>query len=497
MATLDVSHPQYAAIKDDLDQMRDCYAGSRAVKDHGTDYLPATRSMLIDGGPNLDREPGKSAYQAYKTRAIFPDLVGNAARTLSGLAFKDPSFYELPAGMEDILRSATLEGESLATLHRRIIEQVLLYGRFGVAMDVPDGEGLPYFVSYGARSVINWDANQVARGRVNPLNFVVTAEEVFRRGSNSDYDWEIENLYRSFELRDGVYTTWSEEAERATEPFTPSYRGRTLDFVPFTIIGAQDLMAEPGPIPLLAVSESALAIYRGEADLRQTLHLTAQDTLVLVGVGDGTEDDDDQPVRVGAGAVIKLPPDGSASFIGVTGEGLTEQRLVLSDDYKMAASEGARLLENTAAQTESGEALKVRIAAKTTTLATVALTASAGLEQALRGMALWMGLNPDEVKVTPNLDFAEDSLAAQDVLNLVQAKQIGLPLSAESIHANLQAKDYTELTFDEEMAKIKEEKANGITELLTPALAAGVATPGNEEPPDDDQDSEEPTPTEE
>ena len=469
MALLDQTHPRYDGVKPDYDQMRDTYAGSRAVKERANLYLPPTRSMAMDGALR-DVDPGKTAYNAYRTRAVFPDLVGSAARTLTGLAFKDPSVYELPDSMLELLDSATLEGESLETLHRRIVEQTLLYGRFGLALDVPDGEGLPYFVSYGARSVINWDDSLPARGRNNPYQFIVTVEETYRRGTGADYEWTPLNRYRSFEIRDGVYQTWTEEDGNETTPFAPTYRGRQLDFVPFTIIGAQDLVATPGSIPLLGISNSALSIYCGEADLRQTLHNVGQDTLVLIGVGEDTESDDDQqPVRVGSTAVIKLPPDGDAKYIGVTGGGLTEQRLVLGDDYKLAASEGSRLLENTAAQAESGEALKVRVAAKTTTLTTVALTAAAGLQMGLRQMAVWIGANPEEVVVKANLDFTEDTLNAQDALNLQQAKSLGLPISARTIHTKLRDKDYTDLTFEEEVAEMKLESEQGIADLLLSA----------------------------
>lgn len=492
MGLLDKTHPQYDGMKPDYDQMRDTYAGSRAVKDKEDIYLAPTRSMVIDGALR-DVDPGKTAYQSYIDRAIFPDLVANAARTLTGLAFKDPSIYELPRAMEELFQSATLEGENLETLHRRIIEQVLLYGRFGLAIDVPDGEGLPYFVSYGARSVINWDDTLPARGRLNPYYFVVTAEETFRRGVNADYEWTAINRYRAFELIDGVYHTWTEEdMQPPTEAFAPQYRGRTIDFVPFTIIGSQDLVATPGPIPLLGISDSALAIYRGEADLRQTLHNVGQDTLVLIGVGDDTESDDDQnPVRVGSTAVIKLGADGDAKYIGVSGDGLTEQRLVLQNDYKLAASEGSRLLENTAAQAESGEALKVRVAAKTTTLTSVAISAAAGLTQALRQMAVWVGANPDEVNIVPNLDFAEDSFTAQQALNLMQAKSAGLPLSARTIHTKLRDQDYTDLTFDDEIAQLQIENEQGITDLLFPAPP--IVEEIDEEPdeePDEEVDEE-------
>jgi hypothetical protein len=470
MGLLDKTHPQYDGMKPDYDQMRDTYAGSRSVKSKEDIYLAPTRSMVLDGALR-GIDPGKTAYQSYLDRAIFPDLVANAARTLTGLASKDPSNYELPSAMQELFVSATLEGENLETLHRRIIEQVLLYGRFGLAIDVPDGEGLPYFVSYGARSIINWDDTLPARGRLNPYSFVVTAEETFRRGVNADYEWTAINRYRSFELLDGVYQTFTEEDMRpATEPFSPQYRGRSIDFVPFTVIGSQDLVATPGPIPLLGISDSALAIYRGEADLRQTLHNVGQDTLVLIGVGDDTESDDEQqPVRVGSTAVIKLGADGDAKYIGVSGEGLTEQRLILQNDYKLAASEGSRLLENTAAQAESGEALKVRVAAKTTTLTSVAITAAAGLTQALRQMAVWIGANPDEVRVVPNLDFAEDSFNAQQALNLMQAKREGLPLSALTIHTKLRGQDYTDMTFEDEMAQMQLEKEQGVLDLLLPA----------------------------
>ena len=465
---LDQTHPAYDAMIEDYDTMRDCYAGERTVKNRTTRYLPATRSMILDGALS-SREPGYSMYVSYVQRAVFPDLVANAARTLTGLAFKDPSVYTLPDSMVELLDSATLEGDSLQTLHRRIVEQILLYGRFGLALDVPDGEGLPYFVSYGARSIINWDDSLPARGRVNPLQFVTTVDETYARGTEGSYEWTPINRYRAFELVNGVYQTWTEEENDPGTPVTPEYRGRTLDFVPFTFIGAQDLVATPGPIPLLGIANSALAIYRGDADLRQTLHNVGQDTLVLIGVGDDTEEEDDQqPVRVGATAVIKLGPDGDAKYIGVNGEGLTEQRLVLQDDYKLASSEGSRLLENTAAQAESGEALKVRVAAKTTTLTAVALTAAAGLQHALRQVALWVGADPQQVKVEANLDFAEDSFSAQEALNLQQAKREGLPISYRSLHSKLRDQDYTDLSFDEEIELIKSEKENGIEDLFAP-----------------------------
>lgn len=480
------TRPEYDAMADDWRQMRDTYAGQRAVKDARTLYLRPTRSMVLDGALEL-QEPGNTAYSNYLSRAVFPDLVKVAAHTMVGLIMKDPAEYVLPARMQALLESCTKEGESLEDLHRKILLNQLVYGRIGLAVDVSPANELPYFVPYLAEYLTNWDTFDTP-GKVNNLSLVVTHENVRVRGvegAEAQYDWTMRDQYRALALNDsGIYTTFTETEGIEDELIVPTFRGRTLDFIPFTFIGAQDLVVEPGPIPLIGISNAALSIYCGEADFRQTLHMTGQDTLVLIGVATGGEEDDDQtPTRVGANAVIELPPDGDAKYIGITGAGLTEQRQALDDDYRRANAEGSRLLENTAAQAESGEALKVRVAAKTTTLNTVAVVGAAGLQASLRQMALWMGVDPAEVRIEPNTDFVEDTLSPQEVAFLMESKENGLPLSYESIHNYLRDNDYTKLTYEEELAKITQENAD--TQIIKGgrAIKADEATPtpgGNE-----------------
>ncbi len=451
------THPDYDKVVEDYIQMADVYAGSRVVKEKGVKYLRATSSMVIDGALKA-QEPGYSAYLAYKDRAVFPNVVQQAASTMAGILSKDLWTIELPSEMEPLLDNATRQGETLHQLLRRIHEAQLVYGRMGILLDTAPDRDLPFFVTYDARSIINWDDSRDYGRGMDSLNFVVTEEVKQVNQGIGSFAWVDQEVHRALFLDEaGQYSTQTEEDQIASEIVTPTFRGKALDFVPFTFINASDLEATPGVIPLLSSSEAALTIYQSEADFRQTLHQLGQETLVITGIAPGSELDDDQPTRIGAGAIIELPEGSDAKFIGLSGVGLTEQRMALEDDYKRAMSEGSRLLENTSSQAESGEALKVRVAAKTTTLRSIARTSALGLETALKQMARWVGADADAVRVIPVTDFTEDRLPPQEIMNLMEAKAAGLPMSYSSIHEYLVKHDVAEKRFDDEIAEIAAE----------------------------------------
>ena len=80
--------------------------------------------------------------------------------------------------------------------------------------------------------------------------------------------------------------------------------------------------------------------------------------------------------------------------------------------------------------------------------------------QILRIAAGWCGANPEEVIFRVNRDFNEGGVAASDVLDLWNAKNAGLPLSARSIHEWLRRNDFTDASYDEENERITREKTN-------------------------------------
>lgn len=490
---LDAVHPKYAEHLDDWITLRDLSKGEKAVKDKGVVYLPPTPGMVLDGMKSVD-DVGWQVYQNYKARAVFPDLIDDAVKTYIGMLHFKPATIKVPAAMEPMLDSLTLEGESAQDLLRRINTEQLTTGRLGLLVDLPvaappgttnaisntQNPGpptLPYIALYVAEAVRNWDEGELEEG-FRELNLVILDESGSERGGEDNFEWVEVTKYRVLQLgalatneKRGVYLNgvFSDKAGAtpmfdATMMKEPVYKGKTLNEIPFVFVNSNDNLVEPDKSPLLGLARQALTIYQGEADYRQTLFMQGQDTLVVVGgarsdaTGTGGTTGDADAIRTGAGSRIDVDVGGDAKYIGVSATGLPEQRTALENDRKRAETRAGQLMPGKSA-VESGEALKTRLVAQTATLNSIALSGAKGLENSLKTIAIWTGQNPDDVEVTPNMEFGDLQLNAADLGALMAARLTGLPLSKESIHALLVQKRLTSMSFDDEMAKVDEEDA--------------------------------------
>lgn len=499
---LESVHPLYADHADDWEEMRDLYKGERHVKSKGEKYLPATKSMKLDGmgltagKPNL----GQEVYNAYRIRAVLPDYVKEAVEAFIGMLHHQPPTIELPSALEPLREAATMYGEPIEVLLRRINEEQLVTGRLGLLADLPKNPDptnpMPYIALYIAEAGRNWDDSAIDNGEAD-LNLVVLDESSHRRDV---FDWIAVTKYRVLDLfRVGeteevraaatpVYRSGAFEVEGGGTPTyveddmeTPMIRGATLDEIPFVFINSKDITTSPDEPPLLGLARLALAIYRGEADYRQNLFQQGQDTFVVVGDRKKvTNDPEDlnatasaEPLRTGAGSLIELELGGSAEYVGVNSQGLAEQRSSLENDRARADAKSGSLATDSASTQESGTAKKTRIAAQTASLRQIALSGAAGLEWLLKIAARWMGANPDEVKVTPNLEFGQLELAPKDLVDAMTARGMGAPLSLESIHALAVDMGLTELDFKTEKEKVDEERASEVPPVT------GTAAGGN------------------
>lgn len=458
---LSTRHPQYTEFSEDWQMMRDCHRGERAVKSAGTRYLPATPGMVIDGLEHGNR--GRIAYDAYRLRARFPDFVQQAVQAMLGFMHHKPPTIKLPRKLEPLRKRVTVKGESIEMLLRRVNEEQLITGRMGLLLDVPTKAPagvLPYVAMYRAEDIINWDDGQREELVDQKLNMVVLDESEDVRVN--DFEWQRETQYRVLLLgatqenvAAGVYRMGVFAGEQAmfneAMLIEPSIAGRTLNQIPFVFINARDLVPEPEAPPLLGLAQVSLGMYRGEADYRQSLFLQGQDTLVVIGSPAGEE------MRAGAGAMIQVDHGGDAKFIGVNSDGLAEQRQALENDRSVAAELGGKLLDNRGGNVESGEALRIRVSARTATLTQIVMAAAEGVQEVLRQAAVWVGANPDEVTVTPNLDFVDDDFKGSTLVEFMSARSMGAPISLRSIHDMLREKNLTRLEFEAEMAQIEAE----------------------------------------
>lgn len=465
---VDSQHPQYQELHEDWVLMRDSYLGERRIKDKGEAYLSPTAGMVADG--MVENQSGRLAYDAYKMRARYQEIVKDAVEALLGIMHAKPPTIELPASMESMRDSATLNEESLELLLLKINLEQLITGRAGLLLDVPDNAPvgvLPYIALYRGDHILNWDDGTRQELVKQNLNLVTLNESEFER--KRDFEWEFQKKYRVLVLGDpaenepdgaGLYrvgvfreeqSSFNEDALR-----TPSIGGRTLNEIPFTFINTKDLVSSPDLPPLLGLARLAVTIYRGEADYRQALFMQGQDTLVVTGVTD-TE----AKFRTGANAAIVLPQGADAKFIGVESDGLPEMRSALENDRREAGAAAGSLIETTSRQRESEGSLRIRVSARTANLNQIANTGAAGLERSLKQAAEWIGANPDEVSVTPNTDFVDDELLAKSLVEYMTAKALGAPLSLRSLHSLMLRQGLTELEFEEELAAIEAEAPIG------------------------------------
>jgi hypothetical protein len=507
------THPSYDASLADWLLMRHSYAGERTVKSHGVTYLPATPGQILDGqGSNNPNAVGEKAYQAYKTRAVFPDYTREAVEYYVGMMHQKPAQFELPAALEPLIDKATNAGESLQALLRRINVEQLTTGRLGLLLDLPPNPDpanpLPYVAVYAGETVINWDDSNDQQG-VNALELVVLDETGPVR--QPDMTWTEVERYRVLAMTpmiptpddvnapnpDAVVTvqpsqpriykqkTYIREGGSTVDFMQltpPVLRGKALEQVPFVFVNSKDIVSTPDLPPLLGLARLCMTIYRGEADYRQTLFMQGQDTLVTIGgivdpdsgatdAGAATTDG----VRVGAGARLDLNMGGDAKYIGVGSEGLSEQREALTADRKHAETKSGQLIAPSAGKQESGDALTTRLSAQTATLNQLAKTGAAALENLLKIAAEWIGANPDEVKVTPNLEFVDKNLPSKDIVDWMTARTMGAPISLATIHENLASRGLTKLTLEEELDAIAEEDA--ASALRTAKVAALLPQP--------------------
>lgn len=419
--------------------MRDCEAGEKAVKDARETYLP------MPEGFTTQPDSGAAMYNSYQTRAQFPDILQPTLAGMVGVIHRlDADITGLDDGpLEYMWSRATKDGLPLELFHERITAELLLTGRFGILTDVPSDGGEPYLVGYDAEAIINWSPE---------LNLFVLDDSKLEQTEDDEFSWAEETSYRVLRLKDGTYTAQVyQDDDESDKEITPQLRGgKKLDVIPFVISNPREQSTTLKQPPLVGVARSALAIYRLDADYRHQLYRTGQETLFILGTTEHT------PTIVGAGVSYGLPAGCDAKYVGCSGVGINSHRQAIMDERQAAVAAGVKLFEG--AKAESAEALRLRAAAGTATLTMIAKASAAALEKALRFAAQFVGQDPEEIVVKPNLQFIETVLDPAKVMALVQGWQAGA-YSKLSLFESLQRGEIIsqERSYDDEQTLIEQE----------------------------------------
>lgn len=414
-------HPVYRRFSPAWELMRTAFDGEDAIKERDTGSTRDKKYLPMKSGHVGISDPYKreTAYEAYKMRAEFPELVAPTVRGAVGVMLDKPPTISLPRALEPLRENATRDGMPLDALHRRVAIETMTMGRYGILPGIADG--VPYLAGYNAESIINWDSSGAK------ADYVVLDETGHERNRDTGEWVEVERFRECF-VEGGRFGAreWKKVGkdwvvDEVVEAATP--QRRPLDFLPFVFIDTNDLTANPDDVPLYGLAKLAVRIYRLDADYTFALHMTSEPTPVAIGFENGRHED--VPQTLGSSKMWILPPGGDAKYLEFSGPGLEAQRQAIQDTLARAAVFGAQIMTDNGRGAESGDALRLRLGNQTSTLKSIAKTSAAGIERALKNVAIWMGENPDEVVVEPVTDFFEENLSAQELTAVVAGWQAG------------------------------------------------------------------------
>lgn len=463
-------HPLYIAYRGDWLLMRDAFNGEDTVKSAGERYLPMKSGVRAIA----DSRTRDGLYSSYATRAEFPEIVAPTVRGALGMIHERAAQIKLPPLLEPLRERATKDRLTLEGLHRRITAELLQVGRYGLLPGF--GVNGPHLAGYPAEAIVSWDSDD------DEVTWVALDESGQERDRESNI-WRDVRRFRELRLDDGVFVSREWTAGGAGDATagsdvaaTQANTNRTpLSTIPFVFINSLDLTPEPDDVPLYGLAKIAVRMYRLDADYMHGMHMTSEPTPWVSGYEDigRAIEEGWVPNHLGSSQMIVLPHGGQAGFLEFSGPGLAAQATAIQSAREAAVMFGAQLFTDNNKTAESGEARRLRIGSQTATWKDLAATSAAGLERALRNLAVWMGLNPDQVEVVPNLDFIDQGIGPQEIAAIVKGWQDGA-YSWQTSFERLKAGKIIppERTAEEELDLLADERADGDDELAAMTMVS-------------------------
>lgn len=420
---VDTRHRDYLAHQDIWRRIREVLEGQDAIRAAGERYLP--------------RLKGQSAadYASYAARGTFHDATSRTVDGFVGAVFRKAPIIDLPLALRSLAADADGNGTPLAVLAKAALREIVSIGRYGMLVDIAAGGARATAAGYVAEDIVNW-REEFLDGRA-VLTLVVLRERAERARVDDRYESETRSRYRVLSLepvpgggRNYVQTVYERDEDGRSghgfvtvgAPVVPAQRGRTLDFIPFQFIGADDVSSRICKSPIYGLVNANIAHYQTTVDLKHGAHFTALPTPVIAGSLRGG---DQHELKIGSGVAWQLDEGARWGMLEFSGAGLGALRDIREDEKKDMAVLGARLLEDQKQGVEAAAAVVLRHRGENSVLAGISDTVSAGLTRVLDWMAWWSGGQRGTARVTLNKDFFDQAMSASDMVHLVEGWQRG------------------------------------------------------------------------
>ena len=385
-----IVHREYSAMKLDWDKCRDCYLGSRKVKERRERYLP-----IPNGQDTSDRNIRK--YNNYILRAVFLNVVAPTIDTMVGSILRRDPRINIPKEIEYILDDANGAQVPFIDFVKKTLTEMGIAGRYGLLIDQypseatnkaeEEAEGImPRIVVYPAESIINWHESVINGIKKPDLIVLNEIKEVQNEKNEFEYDASI--VQRKLSLENGVYTQtlWDKDKqipfENGEMVIVPTKTGKlTFDYIPFVFLGITSNTSDIDQPPFLPLAELNLGHYRNSADVEESCFISGQPTLILSGLDQGWVDKNFvDGILLGAGNAIPLPKNGDAKLIQAEANSLVAQEMEKKEERMLKV--GVRATDGTRGR-ETATAAGARVSVDEAMMMKLRDSVSSGIEQAL------------------------------------------------------------------------------------------------------------------
>lgn len=444
----DFGHPEYLKIVDDYTTIRDCFHGSRAIKNAGTRYLPQL------GGQDVND------YENYKRRALFFPITSKTVSTLVGFATaKDPE-VEHDSPLTPYFTDG-VGSQQFTEFYVRNIQETILMGRIGTLIDaLPTGSQRPLLLTYNAEHIINWSVADDGS-----LEWVLLREIVYVPKPDKPFAYDVKTQYRWCGLENSTYTVkLLNDNLEVQSTMVPSFRAQPINYVPFVCIGTSGVHMDVDQPPMLDIATINVSHYMTSADLEWGRHFVGLPTPVITGADSSTS------LKIGGTAAWVLPNEGSdAKYLEFLGQGLGSLENALQEKIGLMATMSARLLDSSTKGSEATETVRLRYLSETASLKMLINSVESGLSMIYTMLSQLMGVTAPSVKLPKDLLIVR--LEAAVLRELFQAYFKGA-ITKETLVYNLKRSDFLDPTVDDDAQLTGILSPEQIARLSQPATAA-------------------------
>ncbi|WP_138476178.1 DUF4055 domain-containing protein [Dyadobacter bucti] len=456
----DDKHEEYTEFEPVWKRCRDAVAGQRAIQEAGKAYLP-----MLDGQET-------TAYDKYRSRALFYNATGRTVDAMTGLVFRKPMVIEVPEQMKPWLEDITLADETLTDFAETALYDVLTVGRGGIMVDMPkaadnitlaQADALqirPYLTFYKAESILNWEL-----ARVNNAYRIVN---VWLSENYKSDEGKQEHQIRQLTLTEGAYNqvVWrkksvEKKAKAANkdafewfeyERIIPTKASAAITEIPFYPVSPRKPTMTVIAPPIESLVDVNISHYQNSADLENGAHVSGLPTPYITGV----DKEDVGELALGSGTAWLLPnAESKVGFAHVGADGFKSLENLLDRKEKQMASLGARMLAPEKKDAEAAQTHEIKRSGESSVLSATCGVIERQITKALKFAAEWQSI-PGDISVELNRDFFPPNFTGADLTAWVSARQAG-EISKETLFNVLKYSEWIadERTFEEEQDAIE------------------------------------------